>query len=552
MISRLFEKGVHTSVIYYGVDDYATRNDVSIVFNYVDIIIEYYEQVSFDVIESVDNYIDYLFARKLCQLSDFTEFILADKKDDFVNKINEFKKINCKYQVNAIITYLNSGIEAICNHNENHDLVCETIKICGSFFSGIKDEVFQYLIENKGHLIIDNYRSIEKVCIERTVLFELLLSEGIILDHLNYRLSTILSIAKSSKNKSKLKDTIVKFEHLISKYGDELINNMNIDNALEVHNSIELLSKYFEEMKSPKTYKYEKALNDSKELIDEWLRKNGNSTHFDIPIDKFNETINSQKPWEIKMLSLTHTGNRETEMLEHCLESIMKNPQRSVFDNIVSTNQTTNSYFDMSRLRSLSVCSTLSIEQLRLYIQDDIRVNEYYSYIKTFVRYICKVCEIDYENIGFSDDLQILFQFTQDIFHNVNETDLSILHSVCYGGVMYTCALTEKILRTIYKKEVEKSEYVSDDWVTLGNLLDSNNKELRVILGEHHIKCLRYYLHTDGKERVGENIRNNFAHWKNIKAEMLTRDLMLKVLWLLTGVINSVFYYYHSKANGLE
>lgn len=92
-------------------------------------------------------------------------------------------------------------------------------------------------------------------------------------------------------------------------------------------------------------------------------------------------------------------------------------------------------------------------------------------------------------------------------------------------------------------------QYISDEQVTLGKLLDKSNLVLKNILGENHIQCLRYFLHNDGKERIGKNIRNNLAHWNSMNSKDLNKGLSLQLLWLLTGIVNSAFYHYYEMNN---
>lgn len=75
--------------------------------------------------------------------------------------------------------------------------------------------------------------------------------------------------------------------------------------------------------------------------------------------------------------------------------------------------------------------------------------------------------------------------------------------------------------------------------LTLGDLLAEQNKIIQQIFGYDQVRCLRYFLYMDENE-VGENIRNKFAHFNGITPKDFQTDTVLKVLWLLLGIINSM------------
>lgn len=252
--------------------------------------------------------------------------------------------------------------------------------------------------------------------------------------------------------------------------------------------------------------------------------------------------INKAIEWKAKMMSLTHSTNHEHKKLEIFFESTIRNSVPGLTDIIASTNISTNECWTASRLRDLSICNVFAMEQFKLYIFDAGKINDYFSYVNTFVKYICDILNIDIIEKGF-DDIKILFQFTLDVFHNIEEEDIVLLQIVCYGLSMFASGFLEKLLREIYIKENMSFQYINYEQVTLGKLLDKSNLVLTNILGENHIQCLRYLLHNDGKEKIGKNIRNNLANWNSMSSKDLNKGLSLQLLWL-QGIVNSVFYHY--------
>lgn len=73
----------------------------------------------------------------------------------------------------------------------------------------------------------------------------------------------------------------------------------------------------------------------------------------------------------------------------------------------------------------------------------------------------------------------------------------------------------------------------------MGDLLAEQNNIIQQILGYDQVRCLRYFLYMDENE-VGENIRNKFAHFNGVTPKDFQPNTVIKVLWLLLGIINSM------------
>ena len=93
-------------------------------------------------------------------------------------------------------------------------------------------------------------------------------------------------------------------------------------------------------------------------------------------------------------------------------------------------------------------------------------------------------------------------------------------------------------------------QYLSSDNLELGSLLDSSNKKnpLIAIFGVNHLKHLAYFLCKDGNNQVGYGIRNSLAHLSDNIEEKLSDHLLSQLLWILTDILNTAFWYYASNA----
>ena len=94
-------------------------------------------------------------------------------------------------------------------------------------------------------------------------------------------------------------------------------------------------------------------------------------------------------------------------------------------------------------------------------------------------------------------------------------------------------------MRELYAAESKGHICIDPNSLTLGDLLGEQNKITQQILGYDQVRCLRYFLCVDENE-VGENIRNKFAHFHGVTPKDFQPNTVIKVLWLLLGIINTI------------
>ena len=108
---------------------------------------------------------------------------------------------------------------------------------------------------------------------------------------------------------------------------------------------------------------------------------------------------------------------------------------------------------------------------------------------------------------------------------------------------MFLCAMSEKVLRIVYKSLAGSTKYIPVDGITLGQLLNKNNRELSELFGEKHINHLAFFLSQVGEKKIGFNYRNSLAHWNSISGKDVNYGLVLRILYIFTDILNTIFYY---------
>ncbi len=261
---------------------------------------------------------------------------------------------------------------------------------------------------------------------------------------------------------------------------------------------------------------------------------------------------NKEKPWEIRIVYLTHSKNEQDE-LKSFLEHGSKSNIKALTDDLTRNNPGTNDYFTSWRLRNLSLYSFEVQSRIMFIMRDTKNIGEYLSCIYGELRYICTNINTTIELEEFDNNMEMLSQYLTDLFinfpNNKSISEITVKNNI-YGCSMFLCGLIEKIMRIIYKYNMQKTSYIPDSSIRLGNLLNEYDKNTDIILdilGIEQIKCLRYFMSKVEFDNIGENIRNDLAHLNGRTMRKLNHNLILELLSYLNSILNSCVLYYQNK-----
>ena len=177
---------------------------------------------------------------------------------------------------------------------------------------------------------------------------------------------------------------------------------------------------------------------------------------------------------------------------------------------------------------------------------DDDAFDDYSELVRSEIKVIAG--ELDQSENGLEKDTAFLFGMLDDVRdasnHSREQNEAS-----CYGSSMFICSFIEKLLRVVYARMAPDEQYISDA-VTLGDLLNKDNKSMISLLGKEHLLSIGYFLIKTPQTNIGCNCRNALAHWfPEIKPAMMNSSLASTLLWLFTDVLNSVFLYFEADKN---
>ena len=141
----------------------------------------------------------------------------------------------------------------------------------------------------------------------------------------------------------------------------------------------------------------------------------------------------------------------------------------------------------------------------------------------------------------------LLVQMLNNVFHSdINGNDDGrIISSICYGAAMYTCAFTEKLLRSVYVSLLQKERYIQENKLTLGELLSRDNDLFKKIFGEYQLRHFNYFFCVDKEgTNVGYNFRNRLAHLSDDSNELFSYEYVSKLFYLFISIVNSLCLYF--------
>ena len=252
------------------------------------------------------------------------------------------------------------------------------------------------------------------------------------------------------------------------------------------------------------------------------------------------ESYKRKKKWEIRLLSITHDGERKGESF--FLKSRLSKDEKvkSSLIDLVSTNIPTDDFYTLSRQQMLSIVSSVGEGTLWGITRDEKLFSDYLSMLLSAISFISKTLKCEDEKLR--DDAIVLGNMLNLVVSNYDKGE-DILIPFCYSACMFLCAFSEKLLRVTYIAMIGGKKYISIDKITLGQLLNKENNELVSIFGEIHINNLAFFLSQVGEKRIGYDYRNSLAHWKGIEPRDVSPKLVLRLLYLFTDILNTVFWY---------
>jgi hypothetical protein len=538
----LKQKNISITLRYYGKDDLGTGWDIKAVVENPDVFGNYSEHYSLDKLESLDDYYIYLMSLKLAALADAASIVKDEYKNIVLNVASEADKVSSGISNGEVISFINKNIAAIFDKELSaHEMRALTIDLIVKFSSGISAHTYEYLVDNYNYMLIDRYSDFEKIFEADSKLFSRLIPDAKLENIMVLRLDTVLSIFEhiSNSHTSNLKSIVEDRIEELYKEAVKIARTMESRNIIQNENIVRKFYAFLNNIKSPLAGSIKASVDIAQKKMDEYLKQNGQSFSYEIPVNEILERWRKSSNWEVRLLTLTHDVSVIDEkcVAESRLAKYEKR-QPTIVD-LVSSNISTDDFYTVSHQQELGITASIEIGTMLGIIANDEYFQEYLNLISSGIK--CIENELKIDDMELSDALNILIQMLGTIKANIS-VESEILRLLCYSASMYICSYMEKVLRLTYEYLAKGKIYVPSGQATLGNLLSVHNEIMVDIFGTYHIRHLMFFLSRDGDKKIGYNYRNKLAHLTGDIEKRFNVHFVAELLWLLTDVINTIFW----------
>jgi hypothetical protein len=216
------------------------------------------------------------------------------------------------------------------------------------------------------------------------------------------------------------------------------------------------------------------------------------------------------------------------------LEYAIKYFEKSQLTDLISSNVSTDKIFTLSTINNLSISMMQGKYSIHYMISDDNRLNDLLSYIYSGINSYFGQDSLFYNSNDFEKDINLIFNAIKELkTASSDETELKSKFLI-YGLENLLCGIIEKTLRNIFYELTKEEKYTNISTINLGYLLGTI--EVIDIIGLYNSHCLEYYLLN--RNGVGQNNRNDFAHFNDNIYDKLIYDTILEELYLLLTLSN--------------
>lgn len=510
--------------------------------------LEYYANKP-NKIECLDDFIDYLFLWKQSLYINALPYIKDDKKEGFEQTYKRFENLFANYKLKDVISFVNNHYAQIC---ANQVIALVSFLFIRNKQKGINKRVFIEYAQKQPFIWYRNLKYHIRYLSENKDIVEILFSKANFDKYVHGMYNLIFECLSILAKYPIFISVVEQNMQRIIDFMDSMEKEIKQENIFQYYFIFKDFCEYLHKAKHPKANDKIVKLKQYDMLLQKEIADNGHHFSFEIRGEDIEAHIGKVEP-QYEVLQLTHIFDKERDGVIPVFENVMRSQDgQSLLVDTFRNNLPHNDYFTASKIERLQQAISLYIMVFNHYISKIGRQKFVFAYIKSIIDSICNKLGIDYLESGLSNDIEIIEAAFYNSFEIVSKKQVQekqiILQLLCYSLISYICTFIEKLLREIFIKENQEQMFIDVSSLTLGDLLNIKNEVLIKILGYEQVRCLRYFLHMDNNE-VGENIRNKFAHFNGVTPKDFQPNIVLKVLWLLLGIINSLTLHYLTSEN---
>lgn len=533
IIDIIKEKQSIYNFTYYGVGDYATGFDVDELINNYDKIKEYFDS-KFGEIKSYDDFIDYLYLRKYSFFAEVKQYLKDEVKPKFEIAYNFICEKLKQYTNKELLNYLKENAIEIINSKRN-SIISVIFDLIFHFHSPCKD-IILHIAKTKHYLILTHFNDVKNVLIKyNEVCLEILKPEHFEQSK-KFMLNKYFNMIKYFNRKKEYEKEVQVIINSIVEYENEILKTIDSDNTLQYESIYKDIVLFLKEIKHKSYVLFEKSLPEIETKLSQYLEKHGQSFSFEIPIKDIMKPFENEKnSLQTKLLLLTHSHTNGK--LQSYFTNVGESNEKSLTDELFSTSTPHDDYFTIMKQQILNYSDYAYLTCLHYFVSSA-RIDEFISMLAALTLEVCKHYNIDFEELEFEDDFNILLNMFHQLFVVSKNNNDYLEKGLNYSISMFFIGVIEKFLRNLFVSQ-NTDEYIKGDFTTLGDLLNTKNKTITDLLGIHNVKIMSYYL-LQNENNIGQNYRNNFAHYKNIKTKDMNFGKVLKITQIFLCIINEL------------
>lgn len=562
VIDRIRKKsGGYISYKFYGAKDLSAGFDVKFIIDNHDFLKDIFATIpTKTTIDSLDEFRLFFLAKKIGGMEEIIPYINTDENKTIVKDLSLACRKYCeKLGQGAVIKYINESYRRIFNKNKlDHALADVTLEFIYEHNKGIKKPVWMFLADEYGYRLLNEYAKIKKVILRNdygSAMLDMMIRiedpTNLIEYHLNDVFNVLSDILLNHKENNKLVQIAEQKANQIYNTIDNLNEGDITERDLLVKDGIyKNLLDFLRATRDKRANSFSQKVNEQKNKLETWLKTNGKTVKYEIPVGEIVNAWRKIKNWELRLLNLTHDVHKESDESMKVLSRLAECEKPKSFLDFCSTNMTTDDYFTYSRQLALQTYSNVGSGTIFAILLNDDDAEEYYRLIASAVYHVQSNSKSTRAK-SLSTDIDLLISNIETIRKNKDKGDVKPFY---YGSSMIACALSEKLLKILYEDIMMDEQYLLSDSLELWSLLDSSNKKnpLISIFGTNHLRHLAYFLCKDGNNQVGYGTRNSLAHLSDDIEEKLSDNLLSQLLWILTDILNTVFWYYASNTRNVK
>lgn len=508
-------------------------------------------------VKNPENLYYFLLARKISVMQKL-EFENSNVSES-LKSIADIAHVIYRSSKGKAIGYLKDHKEEIFSDSQHdNELKYAALDFIIECRTGIDYSVFDYLCRHCFDLVISRFHELNCVFQKYKDLFKVLFSHDI-----NFikspHLRIVLDILKQEykkKDTTGIREQIDRCAAKLCRDAEPLYLTISEDNAIEREPGIRYVASFLSDIKNPRADEFFEYVKREEQ---QYFLKRCMSVRFTVNVPG----VQSWKPLNdnLKLLVLTHhriKSAHDPQKYESYLNEKLKFTilDCCCTDSMGSTVSTAAGKFSTAgfenQLELIAKCRAASFLDI---LNNLPALNDYSELVRSAVSHI--FVRLSQPDCGLREDTELLLSMLISVNSHINEKSIE-QESACYTASMFICSITEKLLRLFYRhfyRHLEKGKLDVQYEITLGDLLNPDNKELSGAFGSDHLRCLGYFLimikvpETDPEKFIGINLRNNLAHWSDeMKPEAMDPGLTSTILWLFTDVLNSILLYFDGQA----